>query len=240
MAISSDLNNKDKIKQLINNNPYENIFYTEDLNGSQDAVISEMNPDSIDEGSSATIICSVPPGLDAHAGTLRSLGGTYTSTSTGQVFVTDTVIINDPENYTEFAIVANDLPEDEYIVTILLGPFGKVGDTYRLTSDFSIIVKPAIAPRISTITPNMVSKSDLTSTLFQVTGRNLTKIQTSTGFYLVQPGFKLQFAGALTESTARVRYTGAILPQAGTYRVLAKNSEGNVIFSSANLTLSAD
>ena len=153
------------------------------------------------------------------------------------MFTSEGVIILDPRGYTSFSITANDLPAGEYTITILLGPSGKVGDTYRLTSDFDLTVKPQIAARISRITPNTVSKDQLKSTTFTIAGNGLDNIQTSTGFYLQTLAYKFQFAGVLTSTSARVRYASSNIPESGTYRVLARNSSGNPILSQANLTI---
>jgi len=227
----------EELKSKINNNEFENVMYNASLDGTRNAVITSFSPDSIDSGSSVSITCEVPPGLEgALPGTLRSLGGTFTSEE-GKVFLAEVVIILDPQHYTSFSITANDLPNGEYTITILLGPSGKVGDTYRLTSEFDLTVKPSLASRISRITPNVVNKEQLRNTTFTIAGNGLDNIQTSSGFYLQTLAYKFQFAGILAPTSARVRYSSANIPEAGTYRVLARNSSGNPVFSQANLTI---
>lgn len=237
---SSAKNIESKIQDLkskVLNNPYENIMYNDQLKDTKDLIITEFSPVSIDAGSSAAIDCEVPPGIPVPAGTLRSMGGTFMNVDTGQVFVAGTVIITDPKDYTTFQIQADSLPAGDYSITILLGPMGKVGDVYRLTSDFNLTVKPVIAARIAKITPNTVSLAEIGNTTFTITGKALNTIQTSSGFYLQSPAFKFQFAGALQETTARVRYISSNIPEPGPYRVLARNSEGNPILSQATLTI---
>ena len=230
---------EDKIKSLkakINDNGCENIMYSDKLEVVRDATITSFSPSSINGQTSAAIACDVPPGLDALPGTLRSLGGTFTSEN-GQVFTEASVLITDPENYTSFSIEANNLPEGNYTITIQLGPYGRIGDIYRLTSTFELTVKPNITTKITSITPNIVSLSDLKNQKFTIRGTLLDQIQTGTGFFLRTPTYKFQFSGILTATSAQVSYINSILPETGNYRVLARNSTGSPIFSEANLTI---
>lgn len=86
----SDIESKiEELKNKINDNEFENVMYSDRLEETKNAVITSFSPASIDAGSSDTITCDVPPGLEgALPGTLRSLGGTFTA-ETGQVFTSE-------------------------------------------------------------------------------------------------------------------------------------------------------
>ncbi|WND02249.1 hypothetical protein QGN29_11875 [Temperatibacter marinus] len=225
------------VTSKINDNKLENNIYDTALKDTQDVAITQLNPRSFEAGTTTNVVCFLADGLPAEPSSLRVLSGTFTSLDTGQVYPTEGVLISDPEEYSQFDVLSSPLPLGDYTISILLGPTGKGKTKYRLTSTNFVSVTPEIPIRISTITPNTVTQTSLKETNFLINGLNLDKIQTSIGFYLTNPAYKFQFVGPLTAKSSRVRYASALTPEPGTYRVLARNRDGNIVYSISNMTI---
>ena len=236
---SSNLEQRIKsLKSVILDNPYENNMYNDrNLGETKEVLISSFSPTSIDSESIASISCQIG-GIKVTPGSLRATVGSFTNPETGQVILASSVIITDPQNYSSVQIVTTGLPAGHYAITIILDSIDASGDTYRLTAEEDLDVRPKVdSIKIMSITPARVTLGELKHTTFAIKGRCLDQISTSTGFYLQTPGFKFNYSGILQPTSINVIYRSAFIPDVAGYRIMARSKDGEAVFSSARLTI---
>ena len=237
---SSNLEQRIKsLKSVILDNPHENNMYNDrNLGETKEVLISSFSPTSIDSESIASISCQIEGGIKVTPGSLRATAGTFTNSETGQIILASSVIITDPQNYSSVQIVTTGLPAGHYAITIILDSIDASGDTYRLTAEEDLDVRPKVdSIKIMSITPARVTLGELKHTTFAIKGRCLDQISTSTGFYLQTPGFKFNYSGILQPTSINVIYRSAFIPDVAGYRIMARSKDGEAVFSSARLTI---